>query len=500
MQKGMPKVILPDLFHLRLPSRLYTVRIAMAAAREIGGEFGFTDKLQGIELVVEEAAANVLHHAYDPSEEAFYEVSARLEEEFLVFRVQDQGIPMESFNLPVYDPSDPSSKGLGTHLMKTHCDEFRYLNLGLRGKAFEFMFRTPSSQPRASAPSIQVSGQTIDLSTRQVDVRLFQDADAPRVARCLYQTYRYSYLRDFLYVPEQMIRMNRSREVQSIVAVLDDNSVIGHIAIIRGENEKSPEVGQAFVSPLVRHGGVYKRLQSAAMEHCRRLGYTGCYAETVTVHPYTQKVCLEFGGAETALHLAYIPAEAQFRGIREDFLQRLPVLVIYMPLQSEPPRSIYVPRHHQTIIGDIYRQLGIQATFYAGSLGYAKEKCYFDFRASQLMKSAHVRIHASGADLAQKMRDLLRFFFDQKMELVLAELSLQDSSVEVATRDLESLGFFFSGIMPHGFKDSDSLFLQYLRVPELRKHDVILHSEFACGLLDYIVAAAGERLIVVDVV
>ena len=487
-----------ELFYLRLPNCLYTVRIAKAAAREAGRELGFTKKLEGIELVIEEATTNVLSHAYDPAELAFYEVSARFEEESLIFRVHDRGMPMASFDLPTYDPADPDSKGLGTHLMKMFCDGFRYMNLGLDGKAFEFLFLAPNREGSVTEPAAPSTPEVIDLTGRQVDIRLFRDEDAPQVARCLYNTYRYSYVRDFLYIPEKMIRLNRSGEIQSIVATLEDGDLIGHIAIIKKGNAKTAETGQAFVSPRVRGGGIYKRLKAAVKARSAEIGLTGSYAQTVTVHPYTQKVNLDSGGRETALHLAYVPAEVQFKGIKDGLSQRLPVLIIYTVLRKEPTRRIFAPRHHKGMIRKIYDNIAVGMTFRKPAKGYVVEQSRFDFDASQTVRSAHIRIHVAGQDLLPKMRDLLRFFHHQKMELILAELSFNDPSIDVATIDLESLGFLFSGIMPHGFEDSDSLCLQYLRVWELRKQDVVLYSSFARDLLDYIIGQARDRFTVVD--
>ena len=103
-----------ELFHLRLPNRVNLLGIARAAARAAGQEFHFPEKATaGMELVVEEAASNVLRHAYSPNEEAYYNISASIEEDALVFRVQDKGMPMGSFDLPQYDPMNPDSKGLG---------------------------------------------------------------------------------------------------------------------------------------------------------------------------------------------------------------------------------------------------------------------------------------------------------------------------------------------------------------------------------------------------
>ncbi|MCX5816103.1 MAG: ATP-binding protein [Proteobacteria bacterium] len=491
-----------ELFRLRLPNRVNLLRVARAAARAAGEEFRFPEKTTGgMELVVEEAASNVLRHAYSPNEEAYYYVSASLEGDALVFRVQDKGMPMDSFDLPQYDPLNPDSKGLGTYLMKTYCDGFRYLNLGKEGKAFEFLFHLPREGIGYTAEPVQTGQEPMHITDKDMVIRPFLDEDAPQVARCVYQAYRYSYLRDFLYIPEQLIRVNRSGEIRSIVAVLADGSVIGHIALMMGQNRRIAESGQAFVSPLVRGAGIYKRLKQAAIDYGTQWGLDGYYALTVTVHPYTQKVNLEFGARESGIHLSYSPAGTQFEGIKGKVTQRIPVVIFYGAFHEECMRRIFVPPHHRAMITRIYENLNIPVEVSDSEpvdQDYNNERTVFDFKVNQNGARAYVHIRAPGRDLSREMRNLLRLFHDQGIELVLAELPLGHPSVAIATANLEALGFFFSGVLPHGFEESDALCLQYLRIPELRTDNITIYSPFSRELLDYMLREAKGRVTVIN--
>jgi hypothetical protein len=70
--------------------------------------------------------------------------------------------------------------------------------------------------------------------------------------------------------------------------------------------------------------------------------------------------------------------------------------------------------------------------------------------------------------------------------------------VGFAVIELESLGFFFSGVLPHSFEESDALCLQYLRIPELRTDNIVIYSPFSRELLDYILQCAEGRVTVIN--
>jgi hypothetical protein len=65
-------------------------------------------------------------------------------------------------------------------------------------------------------------------------------------------------------------------------------------------------------------------------------------------------------------------------------------------------------------------------------------------------------------------------------------LNLSDPLTAATTAQIEKMGFFFGGILPHGFKNGDALIMQYLNNVPITYEDVEVESPMAQRLLAYV--------------
>ncbi len=104
-------------------------------------------RLQRIELVIEEAAVNVMHHAYG-GEPGNLEVCCTSTAKGLQISLADEGIPFNPLEAPdVEFSADIASReigGLGVHFIRNFADELQYRRDGKRNLlGLHFLRQTP---------------------------------------------------------------------------------------------------------------------------------------------------------------------------------------------------------------------------------------------------------------------------------------------------------------------------------------------------------------------
>ena len=120
---------------LRYPARFeYLDEIRSQVAREARAA-GFSDKaVYAVQLAADEAASNIIEHAYAGRSDASFECSCEFQKDRLVITFVDQG---ESFDISKVgkpdvkaDLSERKIGGLGIFLMHKLMDEVKYRSTG----------------------------------------------------------------------------------------------------------------------------------------------------------------------------------------------------------------------------------------------------------------------------------------------------------------------------------------------------------------------------------
>jgi serine/threonine-protein kinase RsbW len=116
---------------LRLQAILTNVPVAIDCVTRSAEAAGFEDPvLYQVQLAVDEACANVVHHAYRGMEPGDMEVSCTFDGQCLVIRVRDWGRGFSPEDVPEPDVKAPLEKrtfgGLGLFLLKQVMDQVEY--------------------------------------------------------------------------------------------------------------------------------------------------------------------------------------------------------------------------------------------------------------------------------------------------------------------------------------------------------------------------------------
>src|SRR5262245_34460532 len=128
-------------------------------------------------------------------------------------------------------------------------------------------------------------------SVRTYLIRRLTPEDAAGVAelvRCIYGD-SYQMVHPEIYHPTQILRLNSTDELVSVVALDATGNVVGHYALERPEPSSIAEAGEAMVLPEHRHHQLMERMRAQLEEEAHRLSLAGIFGQAVTNHLFTQK-------------------------------------------------------------------------------------------------------------------------------------------------------------------------------------------------------------------
>jgi serine/threonine-protein kinase RsbW len=171
--------------------------------------------------------------------------------------------------------------------------------------------------------------------------------------------------------------------------------------------------------------------------------------------------------------------------------QRVSMLVQFLYLQPPAPQSqtIYAPPHHRDILADLYQTLGVSPRIAkAANKVKSSPSSHAELKIKLIgsMRYARMIVEAYGKNFIAALKTEVRELCLKKIEIINLFLNLSDPLTAATTAQVEKLGFFFGGILPHGFKNGDALILQYLNKVPIDYDAVQVKSAMAQKLLAYV--------------
>jgi serine/threonine-protein kinase RsbW len=121
----MPKKTFPARFEFLDEIREFVGQIAR--------DGGFNDKeIYSLQLAADEAASNIIEHAYEDIPDADFEITCDMRGDELVITMRDWGKPFNPSNVKMpnlkADLADRQIGGLGVYLMRKLMDDVHYLS------------------------------------------------------------------------------------------------------------------------------------------------------------------------------------------------------------------------------------------------------------------------------------------------------------------------------------------------------------------------------------
>jgi serine/threonine-protein kinase RsbW len=116
---------------LTFPARFEFLDEIREFVADIARENGFTDKeIYSLQLAADEAASNIIEHAYEGASGATFDVACNMQDDALVIAMRDNGKAFDASSVRQPDlKADLSERqigGLGMYLMRKLMDEVHY--------------------------------------------------------------------------------------------------------------------------------------------------------------------------------------------------------------------------------------------------------------------------------------------------------------------------------------------------------------------------------------
>ena len=481
---------------IRIPNDPKYATAAAIYVSEIARSIGMdAADLKAFENGIMDAITALLDYSFEPAESNTIDIICERIPEGLMVSLRDKGLPFGAKSL---SGGQPDRTGPFFRL-KEYLDEIQLNNLGpdgkelvlikhLKNKTISDYYAACDLEPyEPAAVSIAKTSEGFKCHVRRMEPR-----DAAEVSKTIYKTYGYTYPHDYVYYPEKIVALNDSGRVVSAVAIAGDSEIAGYgVFQIWDQNPQIVEMAQGVVKPKYRSMGCFRNITHYLLDQARSSGIKGAFGEAVTNHTVSQHTMHGFDFKDCGLRLGLIPPDTVFKGMNTEVSQRVSMLVQFLYLQPPvaPSQSVYAPPHHKDILADLHRELGVApAIADAASKKHGNQSSHAELKIKLIgsMRYARMIVEAYGKDFIATLKTEVRELCLKKIEIINLFLNLSDPLTAATTAQIEKLGFFFGGILPHGFKNGDALIMQYLNNVPIDYDAILVKSAMAKKLLAYV--------------
>jgi GNAT superfamily N-acetyltransferase len=296
----------------------------------------------------------------------------------------------------------------------------------------------------------------------QIRIETPQSKDIPNLIECVRRCYGDSYPNKAMYDPEHIKVAIESKIMHSVVALDQNDRVIGHCALtFNSPQNAAPEAGKMFVDPDYRGHHIAESIAQKRLEIAKDLDLLGFWTECVTNHPYSQREMIHFGAKETGLTLGMDDASAMvMQGLESHNRSRMSLLTFYLPLRSKS-QKIFLPESHLSFAQDLARTIEIDRVVTSSDKS-GEGLTQASFRVDHFDKIAFITINHIGNDLLAFIENTLIQLGSGQLASIYLDLPIHQEAAAFAYDALEKKGFFWSAWLPNYLVEGDVLRLQRL--------------------------------------
>jgi hypothetical protein len=318
-------------------------------------------------------------------------------------------------------------------------------------------------------------------------VRRLRPEDAEGVVQCVRGVYGDSYLiHTELYHPEQIVKLNETGYLISVVALDANGKVVGHYALERPHMQsRVAESGEAMVLPEHQHHHLLERMRVVLEEEGTRLSLSGIFGRTVTNHVFSQKAVERFGERPCGVSLGRTPKT--FHNTKQALPQRMSIVFYFKYLRPTERVLLHVPEEHREICTKAYRQFGVTAEF--APTGHVVGSGQLETNYHDELLRGKIFVSKVGRDTSGQIEQVAAQLLGQGAEVIFLDLPAAQAGTQEVCLAAEEAGFFFCGMAPDFFPDGDAIRMQCLHV-EIDISLLQIENPFARELLAYV---EGER-------
>jgi anti-sigma regulatory factor (Ser/Thr protein kinase)/RimJ/RimL family protein N-acetyltransferase len=417
-------------------------------------------------LAVDELVSDIVLFAF-PDHPGRFHIRFKRDLSMVEVVINEMGEPFDP-DRHQYDPQEAllnnNFDGAGLILMHIMTDDFVFINKGKEGKEFRINKRIRDQHITEMEQIVHMEPSApLTTAPTQYEVREVTPDDAEDVARLIYRTYEYSYTKEELYFPKKIERALRQNEKLGVIVRSDDGAAVGNFAVIRMPDSDVAEVAEAVVSPSHRQRGIMTRMMQALIDISIKHDILGLYGFAVTPHPISQRVNAKYGFKSTGLMLAESPAVI-YKKLHETYPQPVSIIVDFKCLQEPRPLKLYIPQSYESLILDIYHNLGMPVEKASPKAIEWMHQSDIQIEIDYKDNTALLVTREIGKDFKQTLGKITGSLAVKKLNTIYLDLPMEDPAILHVIEDAQDIGFIFCGVFPLIKTDRHYLRLQKVLV------------------------------------
>jgi hypothetical protein len=300
-----------------------------------------------------------------------------------------------------------------------------------------------------------------------IQIRLMQEADAPKVVELYRAVYGEAYPVQSVYDPSAIIASQQAGDFYRVLAVRDDK-VIGQTAVYRSgpPNPNLYEEGQGIVLAECRNQGILEQVMRYAHDTVYpENGLTQLWGEAVCNHVFMQKAGVKLNYVYTGIEIDLMPAAAYEK--EKSSAARVSSLVGFK-VADAAAQQIHLPAVYSKTIPWLYQPMGLQRQFITGNAALPHDKStQATDRIYTTAGVARFTFMTLGQDFEATMQSKEKTAADQKCTVLQAYLNLTDPAAGAALEILRAHRYFLGGILPCWYGKDGILMQKILHAPNI---------------------------------
>lgn len=426
----------------------------------------------------------------DPAEAAVDVTLLRVGHQVMV-RIDDRGLP---FNAAAEDALDMDviEQALQAGWIDTMSHESRGRD-GNRTVLVRHLDPGPDLRDRSDgsgpaddpiAPAAAPIGEAVEVTSR-----FAVPADAEAICRLTWRTYGYTYQHDEYYQPERLAALIEGGLQASFVAVTPEGEIVGHsAALLAHDGDVVAEGGRAMVDPRFRGHHLMAAARELRLQWMNDHGVLAMEGVAVTAHTRSQT-----DHPIMSLQLGFLPA-ISFRGIEgTEVAHREAVVGGLIPFAPIPAQDVVLPTRDAAMIAQIYELHDLDRSAIETTRTPAPgstSQVALEVRAD--LGHAVLTCTRIGADLRDEVHTRVASIVRGGIDVVYADLPLDQLELSWAVDALYEEGFVFSGVLPLAQRGIDMVRYQRLGDIDVVREEIHLKHPFGQTLLDYVLGQRSE--------
>ena len=423
-----------------------------------------------LKLVAGEVIKQRIEKAY-PGTSGEIQIEFSFVNDYFEISVKDKGVPGWTDFTYNRDNILENQKDRSNYITALFVDDIGLEKLGNDGQRVYIrkkMLNLPKFvQPE---PYMETEALDTDISIRPVTT----EEDVIEAIRCIYSEYGYSYSYERLYYVDSFMKLLKSGEIMSFLAVNRHGQTAGHFILAFSDFYRNmPEISTVVVTKKFRGCGLFAKF----MDYCEQLakdrGLRAIMGQPVTFHPMSQKAFLRAGYMATSLLMSYLGTDIESEYNEGD--ERLGLCVAVKMFDKNAYSKVYVPDEITGFAEKMYQRLGMKYDICRN--GEVADGTELSTEAVSSLKMSKIIVRKAGDDFEETLSMAVKAAIKHKSEMIELVISMNAPSCAYAYHIAKKCEFNFSGIIP-GAENGDFIIMQILLGDEMKYDKLVTVGEF----------------------